>query len=152
MITSEQLQTILAFGSEQRGVEFKASGSLKDAHYRARVVRAVLGMANRRDGGLVVLGVNDGDPPSSTGLTHDLVAEWTKYDDVADQIDRYADPGVEFSVESVPCGTKSFVAIQVHEFLDQPVICQKAYQPDGGQLVLRRGAVYIRSSTGKIET
>lgn len=152
MITDKQLQTILAFGSEQRGVEFKRSGSLQNAAYRARVIRAILGMANRRDGGLVILGVDDDDPLGSAGVDASIVAEWTVYDDVADQVARYADPGIEFLLAVVIRESSSFVVVEVHEFQDHPVICKMPCQSENGQVILRRGAIYIRPTTGKIET
>ncbi len=47
----EEFAQRLALGHETRGTEFKGPGLQSDRRLVAQVVRAVLGMANRRDGG-----------------------------------------------------------------------------------------------------
>lgn len=150
-MTGDQLLEALALG-EQRHLEFKADGSLVDALYRARVIRAVIGMANRRDGGTVILGVDDSDPPSSCGMSTANVIAWTHFDNVADQLSAYADPGITFVIAKVQAARGTFVILKVDPFRDIPVICKKAYEKTGGDKVLRRGALYVRASEGKIET
>lgn len=85
-------------------------------------------------------------------MTGPNVASWTNFDNVADQVARYADPGVEFSIATVDAGEATFVILEVKEFRDVPVICKKGYDRPGGDTVLRQGAVYARASGGKIET
>ena len=153
-MTPDDLVEALALG-ERRHIEFKEDGSLGDGHYVARVVRAVLGMANRRDGGAVVLGVDDENPASSSGMTSANGAAWSHFDDVADQVAKYADPGVDFAIGVVNLEGATFVVVQVEEFREVPVICKKAYAaptPKGEKVILRRGALYVRPSAGKIET
>ena len=85
---------------ERRGVEFKSAGPFSDIHLCARVTRAVLGMANRRDGGFVVLGVRDQDGVlTPTGLSPEELDTW-RYDDVAARVSSYADPPVIFDFET----------------------------------------------------
>jgi predicted HTH transcriptional regulator len=132
LVTESELREILNYGAEQRGVEFKAAGDLCDGNYRARVVRAVLGMANRRDGGRVILGVDDGDPANSVGVSQAQAESWTTFDDVADQISKYADPMVEFSSSQVQFDGNQFVVIDVDEFREVPVLCKREYQANGG--------------------
>lgn len=150
-MTEVQLLEAFARG-EQRHIEFKADGPLSDADYRARVIRAMLGMANRRDGGSVVLGVDDKDPTSSSGMSGPNVVAWTKFDDVADQVARYADPSIEFTITTVVSGAGTYVVLDVEEFREVPVLCKKAYHRPGGDTILRHGALYVRSSAGRIET
>lgn len=101
-----------------------------------------------------MLGVNDRDPVASVGMSPSTLAEWLKYDDVADQISRYADPGVAFVTSAVDLddGDKKFVVIEVDEFSDIPVICKKALDGPKGKPILRAGATYVRSGDGKIES
>jgi len=56
-VTERDLESILAQGHETNGVEFKGPGARTDRSFPAKVIRAILGMANRRDGGLVMIGV-----------------------------------------------------------------------------------------------
>ena len=71
-MTDEELAELIARG-ERPGVEFKNARSRKDASFK-EIVRAVLGMANRRDGGLVIIGIEDDGTP--TGLTAAQIPSW----------------------------------------------------------------------------
>lgn len=139
-MTDEEFSEILALGYERRGVEFKGPGPLEDKQLRARVVRAMLGMANRRDGGLVIIGVEDDRGNlKPTGLNPSDLSTW-KYDDVADKAAEYADPTLGFELEIRELQGSKFVVLRVHEFEDVPVLCRKDFDD-----VLRRGACYVRS-------
>lgn len=130
----------LALGHELRSVEFKGPGSRKDKPLLAKVVRAMLGMTNSRDGGKIVLGVDqkaDGTPVP-LGLTDKQLATWN-FDDLSDSVSEYADPGIEFDVSFHEHDGMKFVLIDVFEFDDIPVLCGKNYGSD-----LRDGACYIR--------
>ena len=83
---------------------------------RAQVVRAVLGFANRRDGGAVVVGV-DAAPGRLTALGVDAgdIASWHS-DLVADAVAAHADPSVSITVRVEPYDSKSFVVNRVAEF------------------------------------
>ncbi len=55
-MTEQDFEGLLALGYETNGVEFKGRGNRTDSAFLAGVIRAILGMANRRDGGLVIIG------------------------------------------------------------------------------------------------
>lgn len=142
----DALRTAIALGREQRGVEFKGPGTRRDTPFLAKVVRAIMGMANTPDGGTVVIGVaENGDQLDPVGLGADEVATWG-YDDLHANVTNYADPFVEFDVSIVDMDGKQFVAIDVVEFAEMPVICKRDYAD-----VLRDGALYVRRR-GKNET
>lgn len=146
-MTPEEFATLLALGYERGGTEFKGVGALTDSHLVAKVVRAMLGMANRRDGGLVILGVGDRNGQLvADGLSDTDLATW-RYDDISDQVSRYADPSLTFDREEIEYDGKRFLVLRVHEFDDVPVLCKRDYQVTGtmGKPVLRAGACYVRS-------
>lgn len=58
MITQQDVEDSLRLGRESRAFEVKAPGSMTDSQYVARVARAVMAMANLRDGGQVCLGID----------------------------------------------------------------------------------------------
>ena len=58
-MTDQEFADILALGREMSGVEFKGPGPLSNGRLVAQIVKAVLAMANRRDGGRVIIGVED---------------------------------------------------------------------------------------------
>lgn len=139
-MTDQEFAQLLALGHETRGVEFKGPGSLADRQLSAQVVKAVLGMCNRRDGGRVIVGVGDiGGVLNPMGLSATDLSTW-RYDDVADRFAAYADPSVSFELEIKEYNSNQFVVIGVEEFADIPVLCKRDYQG-----VLRSGACYVRS-------
>jgi len=138
-MTEEELAALLALGHELIGIEFKAAGPTSDRQLFAQVTRAVLGMANRRDGGRVVIGVEDnGGVLTPVGLSKSDQETW-RYDDVATKLAVYADPSVSFELETQQYNGNDYVVLYVREFEDIPVLCKKDYQG-----VLRKGACYVR--------
>ena len=144
MLTTEQFADMLGLGREQNGVEFKGPGPKTDKNLLAKVIRALLGMANRRDGGWIIVGVNELkleiDP---VGLSDNDLLTWS-YDAFGDNVAVYADPGVGFDLQTIIFGNKKFLAIRVTEFEDVPVICKRDYNV-GNKVILREGALYVRS-------
>jgi predicted HTH transcriptional regulator len=145
-MTEEQFAQILALGHETAGVEFKGPGSRTLKALLAKVVRAVLGMANRRDGGRVIVGVEEsGNALIPRGLESDDLATWEQ-ESVTGALAAYADPYVEVHTEFLEYTGNKFVIIAVEEFREVPVLCKKAFEP-----TLRDGACYVRRR-GRIET
>ncbi|MGY5207577.1 AlbA family DNA-binding domain-containing protein [Nocardia gipuzkoensis] len=149
MLTPNEIaQIVTEVGHELRAVEFKCSGAVSEKRYVAKVARAVLGMANLRDGGNVLLGVaekSDGTP-ELVGLDVEHVEGWSNYDRIADALAVYTDPPVSFEsrIVEMPDGVKLAV-LQVDAFTDVPHLCAKSYN-DGTSEILRQGALYVRKS------
>jgi hypothetical protein len=98
-------------------------------------------MGNLRDGGHVIIGIDDGDPGAMLpGLEAPDLSSWLVYDDLARKLAEYADPPLRFDLarRDLPTGV-TVAAIQVFEFLDTPHLCAKDYPK-----VLRKGALYVR--------
>lgn len=157
-MTPEEFAQILKLGHETQGIEFKGPFARSDKEQFAEVVRAVLGMANRRDGGLVVIGVDEQDDGTGTrllakGLTPLERQEWD-HDAVLSSVNSFADPFVELDVEPVEFDSKHFVVVRVREFADLPILCKKQSVKQKGpktDTVLREGGCYVRRR-GRIET
>ncbi len=155
-MTPEDLQALVALGREQRHVEFKSAGSLEDKNLRAKVFRAIMAMANLRDGGTVVVGVTEGaDGLEPTGLPPDLLETWDA-STLADRLRKYADPQPEFVLEHVEWDGRWFVALSVRQFSVTPVLCSADYnEVDGSgkpRPLLRAGACYVRTQGSKPES
>jgi len=139
-MTEQEFSELLALGHEARALEFKSPGKRSDKAFLALVARAVLGMANRQDGGLVVIGVqDDGTTINPVGLNPDQLDTWT-HDAAGDALAEYADPAVEFDLERVEFQGKRMVVVRVHEFDEIPVLCKRDYPQ-----TLRNGACYVRA-------
>ena len=148
-----EFDALLERGYETSGVEFKGPGKPSDSELFAKVVRALLGMANRREGGMIILGVTEtGKGGQSSprfgpvGLSDEEFRLWMNYDDISQKINSYARPSVVFDLEphEIPDG-KKFVIVRVREFDDIPILCTKDYASQSGDVVLRGGACYVRS-------
>ena len=119
-MTGEELARIINIGHEQSGMEFKGPGPLSDPQLITQVVKAVLGMSNRRYGGQVIIGVrDDGETLEPVGLPDDEQRTWT-FDAVSDgfkvrpwvEFARYADPGVTFELEVVELDGNNYILLQ----------------------------------------
>jgi predicted HTH transcriptional regulator len=142
VLSREEIEAVLVQGYELRGFEMKGPGSRDDTHLLVQVARAALGMGNLRDGGHVIIGIDDGDPAAMLpGLEPEALASWVAYDDIARKLAEYADPPLRFDVAEVELSSGARVAaIQIFEFSDVPHICARDYPR-----VLRKGALYVRS-------
>jgi predicted HTH transcriptional regulator len=133
---------------ERPGVEFKNARARQDKSF-VEVARAVLGMANRRNGGTVLIGVEDNG--NATGLSTDQAASWATSDHVRQAMAGFADPYVYLDVSLVKVDAellkgRIFAAIAVHEFDEVPVLCARDGKDAKGNVVLAKGALYIRTN------
>jgi predicted HTH transcriptional regulator len=142
MLEASELEEILRVGYETRRFEFKGPGDRSDTYFFAKIARAALSLGNLRDGGYVVVGIDDADPAAlGPGLDDAQFASWTDYDSVARKMAVYADPPLRFEIQGLGLSSGADVAvIHVFEFSDLPHVCAKGYEP-----VLRRGALYVRT-------
>ena len=138
--TGDNLKTAGHF--EGRGFETKGPGLRDDKAFFVKVARAALSMGNLRDGGHVVVGIDDAKPERMMpGLDDAHLASWLAYDDVSDRLAVYADPPLRFDLTELELATGVRVAVlQVHEFDDVPHLCARAFPGE-----LRKGGLYVRS-------
>jgi predicted HTH transcriptional regulator len=143
-MTDREFEEILALGYERSGTELKGPGPRTNTYHFAKITRAVLGMANRRNGGLVIIGVEEkNDVITPVGLNATDLATWN-YDEVSTSLAAYADPSVSFDRQILDYKGSSYVILRVYEFEDIPVLCRQDYNK-GDEVVLRKGACYVRS-------
>src|SRR4051812_17460787 len=107
----QDFQSIIALGYERGGIEFKGPGGADAPGFLARIARAVLGLSNRRDGGLVVIGVKEGggQPLDVVGLEPKELASWQRPDDVHAAINAFADPSAVFELDFEPSSRRCVV-------------------------------------------
>lgn len=142
MLTTDEVETALRAGYEGRGFEIKGPGLRDDKAFFVKVARAALSMGNLRDGGHVVIGINDATPDEMRpGLDDEQLQSWLAYDDVSDALAAYADPPLRFDLSQAELSSGvRVVVLQVHEFDDVPHLCARDYPGE-----LRRGGLYVRS-------
>jgi predicted HTH transcriptional regulator len=126
---------------ESRGVEFKESAAWDSLQFK--IIRTALAMANLRDGGIVVIGVGERDEQwNLSGISDDHFATYD-VDVVSDAIHKYASPSVTSTMVSVAHNERRFLALQILEFTDMPIVCRRDWGT-GPTRFLRQGAVYVR--------
>jgi hypothetical protein len=132
-MTEQDLEQFIGLGHELPGVEFKPPGPRTDPYLFAAVTRAVLGMANRPNGGLVIVGVEEGPDGTlrPTGLRDADLQTWD-FDSVAASLSAAADPFVAVACEPSPFRGVTLLVLRVSEFETLPVICQKQLTDNQG--------------------
>jgi predicted HTH transcriptional regulator len=138
------IRELLAQGSESR-VDYKSARSAPSNRSAwAKLAKHVIGLSNRKDGGFLLIGVEDGTL-KPVGLTDDQVTSWDAAR-VNTALAPYAAPRpvVQVVRGSLDDGTV-LLALRIAAFEEQPLVCTKSVQDDGGRLILREGALYIRT-------
>ncbi|MFA6980520.1 MAG: ATP-binding protein [Ignavibacteriaceae bacterium] len=130
---------LILHGREERNLEYKGDINWDDGQIRAKLTKTILGMSNIRDGGTIVIGVQEKNEIFEPIGISDTNFETFKQDDISSFVNEYADPFVEVSLNRVELKDKKYVVIQIEEFSELPVICKK----DGAQ-GLFRGEIYTR--------
>jgi len=144
-MTPEEFAELVRLGNEAPGLEFKPPAHRDDQRIRAEVIRAAMALANRRDGGRIVIGVLEDQRTKSLeplGLTDEQVKSWNR-DDLSSLLSRYADPMVDFDQATLETNSRTFLIITVHQFRSTPVVCKQSLQLEG-RTVLRAGGFYVR--------
>ena len=143
--SADQLvRDLLAQGSESQ-VDYKAAVSAPtDKRERAKLAKHVIGLSNRKDGGYLLIGVED-VTHKALGLAPEQVATWDAAKLNA-ALARYAAPPpvVQVFRGSLADGTV-LLAVRVVPFEEQPLVCTTSVADDKDNVVLRRGALYIHT-------
>ena len=137
---AEVIDSLIANGREERNLEYKQSMSWADSKTKAKLAKSSLAMANLRDGGTIIFGMERqaDDTYVPAGMTQDDY-DSVNQDDVSVEINNYADPFIELVVLKHVSEGRRFVAVLVREFEQLPLLCKR----DGPER-LRKGAIYVR--------
>lgn len=132
------IDALIAAGREAPNLEYKQSMPWEDL--KLQVVKAALAFANTRDGGYIVIGMEQlaGDRYEPQGMTPEHLAGYT-LDDVRSFVNRHAAPFVSLDATRHERDGKTFFVIAVDPFEDVPVICTS------GAGDLQQAAIYTRS-------
>ena len=132
---------------EERFLEYKGSMVWTDDYTKVKIAQAMMAMYNLRNGGVIVVGMKEPQrgvwEPDT--MTDEQVASFTQ-DDIAQWVNDYAVPAVQFTVEPFVLDTNKFVIIKVREFDSLPTICRRPKELWGRE-VLKKGAIYYRSNS-----
>jgi predicted HTH transcriptional regulator len=137
----DDLNSLIQWPREERNLEFKRSMDWADTTTKAKLTKSVLAMANVRDGGHIVLGVErqSDDSYVAVGMQPDHFRSFVQ-DQISSHLSEYADPYVEATLIKHLVNGRMFCVIRVGEFAELPAVCKK-----DGLEKLHRGATYTRS-------
>lgn len=116
----------------------------QDARQRAKLAKHVIGLSNRKDGGYLLIGVQD-STLVPVGLTEAQIASWDAAG-VNSWLAPFAAPApvVQIFRGSLEDG-KVLVAVRVRPFEEQPLVCAKSVNGTDNKPITREGALYIRT-------
>jgi predicted HTH transcriptional regulator len=142
-MNTNELERLLEAAVELPGLDFKSPMAWDVRMF----VKDILAMANTEDGGVLVIGVSEETHPA-TGFKREgvtpIIASSYKADVMKDQVEGFADPFVEFSVDFVvDLKGLNYVVIRVSPFFDQPVICKQEGKD------VHKGDIYYRKPRGR---
>ena len=139
------VRDLLAQGSESQ-VDYKtAMAAPTDMRSRAKLAKHVIGLSNRKDGGYLLIGVENGTV-RPIGLTPEQVASWDAAK-VTNAVARFAAPRPVIQVvRGTLADGKVLIAVRVVPFEEQPLVCIESVPDERGKPpILRQGALYIRT-------
>jgi len=146
MANGTDVEFYIRHGKEERYLEYKSSMVWTSDYTKVKIAQAMMAMSNLRNGGVIVVGMKEikrGVWKPDT-MTNEQVASFTQ-DDIAQWVNDYAVPAVQFTVGPFSLDTNKFAIIKVREFDSFPTICRKP-KPLGGKEGLKKGAIYYRSN------
>ncbi len=137
---------LILTGHESPNLEYKQSAPWRDL--RVSLIRTVLGMANTRGGGNIVMGMTEGPENAFTanGISEEHWQNYPPDEDFQAAVNGFAEPFAEPRLEAHQHDGRRFFIVTVPEFEYEPILCMKTESQR-----LREGALYVRS-TRKPET
>lgn len=130
---------LVLVGRESASLEYKRSAPWGEL--RLGLIRAVLGMANTRGGGNIVVGVTEsGDGAfDPSGMSAEHLDDFPSEEDFQAAVNGFAEPFIEPTVDTHRHQGRVFLVLTVPELEEQPILCTRA---EGR---LKAGALYVRS-------
>ena len=132
--------------AERLDVELKSwiKPHLKTA--KAKIVRALFALRHNRDGGLLLVGIDDKTlRPTPVPYSDDRVREVYHPDVIQRLVSEYAYEPFEVYVHFQPRDGQLHPVICVDEGVTAPVLTKKCLKGDDGKDLVRKDAIYVRS-------
>jgi hypothetical protein len=147
VISVERIRELIQLGNENRNLDYKGAFSWDHASNdeKCEITKDVLAFSNTRDGGVILIGVNDKSGVLE-GLTEEQNASFdqTKFNSF---VHKYTDPHHTSNVHRIVIDEKRLVAIDVPEFSEVPVLCARDANSSSNpsKLILRKASLYKRT-------
>ncbi len=149
-MTLDEIASLIHRRSETPHVDYKEGFEWKKENrdHQLGLIRDMIAMANIQDGGAIVLGVED-KTYNVVGLSGPILASLDQ-SYIGDLLRGYADPTFPFELQRTQIDSCDVAVIHIPEFVDVPIVCEDSAQSkDQKKLILRRGALYIRTDASQ---
>jgi len=153
VISTERIRQLINLGNENRNLDYKGAFSWDRASNdeKCEITKDVLAFANSRDGGVILVGVND-KSGTLEGLTDEQSASFdqTNFNSF---IQKYTDPRHTANVHRIEIDGSRIVAIDVPEFSEVPILCARDANSsiNSSRLILKKAALYKRTDRATSE-
>lgn len=153
MISIGRIRELIQLGNENLNLDFKGAFSWETASsdQKCEIAKDVLAFSNARDGGVILIGVND-KTGALEGLTEEQAASFdqTKFNDF---VQKYTTPRHTVSVHRLAIDERRVVVIDIPEFAEVPILCARDANSsvNSNKLILRRAGVYKRTERATSE-
>lgn len=140
---SEQLISYITAAGENDNIDAKAAMAWDGADNSAKLTKQIIGFANSRDGGVLVIGKEEVQPGKFhlSGVSSDQADSFDQTK-VTTWINNHCDPSVRVQVCRQGHDGKEFIVIVVTEFDEIPILCIRQFPPNGSKdLILRKGTL-----------
>jgi hypothetical protein len=153
VISEELILELIRQGNENRNLDYKGAFSWATAanDVKCEIVKDILAFANTRDGGKILIGVED-KTGAIEGLTEEQSASFdqTRFNDF---IHKYTSPLHTSRVHRRTVDKHRLVVIDVPEFVEAPILCAKDAHSSSnpGRQILKKAALYKRTDKATSE-
>lgn len=155
--TENRMAELLETGYELRSLEFKSPflwSDIKSRWLKENVVKAVLGMTNTRDGGEIIIGIEEikkgkNKELKPVGLTDNEFNSFKDYDAIKGYIDGFSYTETNFDISWGKFEKNKYIIFTVRDFDEIPAICKKDSQEKD---VLKKNVIYTRSKKAPYST
>ncbi len=153
VITKERIRELIDLRNENRNLDYKGAFSWAEANNdeKCEITKDVLAFANTRDGGVILIGIED-KSFSPEGLTEDQLASFdqTTFNNF---VQKYTDPRHTAHVHRIEIDGRWLVVVDVPEFSEIPILCARDANSSlkSSRLILKRAALYKRTDRATSE-
>ena len=159
VMPDEEFHALLEIQHETERIEWKepfAWDDEKSKWLQEKVIQAILGLANTRGGGYIIIGIVEDKTHGRIdfcGLDVDKLSTYEDWDAIKGKVDSFASPSVIFDISKGVYQGNDYVIIHVIQFASIPIVCKKngdkySSSQNTEYRLLEDGAIYCRRKSG----
>lgn len=151
----DQLSSLLEYPGESTQTDYKSSETFDGkSDFSLKLIRHILGMSNA-GGGYIVIGFPEGadsKPQRDLDISDEVIAtyEATRFPQMVAKKIRGTNK-LDLVVHHVDFEGKRYPVLEIGEFPINPFFCNTEYYDSKGKLILKPGALYIRTANSNTE-